>query len=287
MISTGCPWPGGQVNEPALREQVRASAVREPVLLDARADRSVALGEPFEVGLRDLDVEVARVREHAAVLEDAEVLRADDVRVAGDRHDEVGPGRRVEQGTDREAVEARLDRPDRIDLGDHHLAAQAPEPRGHAFPAPAVAGDDADLARDEEIRGGEDPVERRLAGPYRLSNRCFISASFTSIAGKSSPPVRASARRRVTPVVVSSVEPRILPRCFRLGVDEGDEVGSVVDDDVGVRVEHRVDPRLGTARPTRPSPRSVSTFASRRAATASSSVESGLPAASRTSAPPA
>src|SRR5207247_787188 len=43
--------------------------------------------------------------------------------------------------------------------------------------------------------------------PYRLSNRCFVSESFTAITGNCSTPSRAIALRRMTPVVVSSVEP--------------------------------------------------------------------------------
>ena len=45
--------------------------------------------------------------------------------------------------------------------------------------------------------------------PNRLSNRCFVSASFTDTIGYASAPSAAIARRRITPVVVSSVPPII------------------------------------------------------------------------------
>ena len=80
--------------------------------------------------------------------------------------------------------------------------------------------------------------------PYRLSKRCFISASFTTIAGNRSLPDFSSARRRVTPVVVSSVEPRILASLPPRSVHERDEVGPVVHDHVRVRVQERPDARV-------------------------------------------
>ena len=43
--------------------------------------------------------------------------------------------------------------------------------------------------------------------PYRLSKRCFVSASLTAITGKARTPSFSIARRRTTPVVVSSVPP--------------------------------------------------------------------------------
>ena len=45
--------------------------------------------------------------------------------------------------------------------------------------------------------------------PNRLSNRCLVSASFTLTIGYFSAPSFAIARRRITPVVVSSVPPMI------------------------------------------------------------------------------
>src|SRR5918996_1700923 len=43
--------------------------------------------------------------------------------------------------------------------------------------------------------------------PKRLSNRCLVMASLTATIGYPSLPCSAMARRRITPVVVSSVPP--------------------------------------------------------------------------------
>ena len=58
-------------------------------------------------------------------------------------------------------------------------------------------------------------VDRMIASivdwpvPNRLSNRCFVSASFTLTIGYFNASSEAIARRRITPVVVSSVPPMI------------------------------------------------------------------------------
>jgi hypothetical protein len=45
--------------------------------------------------------------------------------------------------------------------------------------------------------------------PYRLSKKCFVFASFTAMMGYRRTPFSPIAVNRMTPVVVSSVPPRI------------------------------------------------------------------------------
>jgi len=45
--------------------------------------------------------------------------------------------------------------------------------------------------------------------PYRLSNKFFVAASFTAITGNFNAPSLSIARSRITPVVVSSILPKI------------------------------------------------------------------------------
>ncbi len=49
--------------------------------------------------------------------------------------------------------------------------------------------------------------------PNRLSNRCLVFASFTETIGYRSAASACIARSRMTPVVVSSVPPKISPSC--------------------------------------------------------------------------
>ena len=64
----------------------------------------------------------------------------------------------------REAVHRRLERPDRVDLGDDHPGAHAAHPHRDALAAPAVAGDDDRLAGQQDVGGAQDAVDRALAG---------------------------------------------------------------------------------------------------------------------------
>ena len=91
-------------------------------------------------------------------------------------------------------------------------------------------------------------VDRMIASivdcpvPNRLSNRCFVSASFTETIAYFSAPSTAIARSRITPVVVSSVPPMISAIWSgRSLCSDAHHVGAVVHRDVRVRVEHLVD----------------------------------------------
>ena len=106
---------GGEVDEAPFSQQVRPPPVGEAVLLHLGARCTVADGHPLEVRLRDLHIEVARIREQAAVLEHSEVLGPDDPGISRDGDDEVGLPGGVQHRHHPEAVEARFDRahPDR------------------------------------------------------------------------------------------------------------------------------------------------------------------------------
>ena len=81
--------------------------------------------------------------------------------------------------------------------------------------------------------------------PYRLSKRCFVSASFTAMIGKRSAPSRAMARSLITPVVVSSVPAitcieQLAPALVQLR----DEICAVVHGHLRLRIEHSLDMRV-------------------------------------------
>ena len=133
-------------------------------LFDHRPDDpSPALGHPLEPDKVDLDVEVPRVGKDRAVAHLGEVLGPQHLPIAGDGHEDLalpgGDGHRL----DPEAVHDRLERAQRVDLGDRHDGAHASRPGRNALAAEAVAGDDETLAREQDIRRPDDAVERRLA----------------------------------------------------------------------------------------------------------------------------
>ncbi len=66
------------------------------------------------------------------------------------------------------AAHDRIERADRIDLGDDYLRPEACCPVGDRAPARAVASDHDGLAGQQDIRGPQQPVDDRLAGPVAV-----------------------------------------------------------------------------------------------------------------------
>ena len=73
------------------------------------------------------------------------VLGGDDVEVAGGRDEDVGGRHDVLERRDLVALHRRLQRADRVDLGDDHPGTLAPQRLGAALADVAVAADDATL----------------------------------------------------------------------------------------------------------------------------------------------
>ena len=128
ITCAGCPSAGGEVDEPALGEQVDLAAVGERELLD-ELPRLAGVGRKrAERRDVDLDVEVPGVGEDRAVLEALHVLARDDVLVAGRRDEDVAHLGRLRHRHHLEAVHHGLERFHRVDLGDDHVRARAPSP---------------------------------------------------------------------------------------------------------------------------------------------------------------
>ena len=159
---------GSKVDQPPVGDQVDPAAVRERELVDELAQLTGPGREPAQRRDVDLDVEVARVREHRAVLHTLHVLAGDDRLVACRRHEDVPDLGRARHRQHLEPVHRGLECTERIDLGDDHVRAHALRPHGDAAATPAVAGDDELPAGEEDVRRADDPVDRRLAGPVAV-----------------------------------------------------------------------------------------------------------------------
>jgi hypothetical protein len=154
---------------------------------------------------------VPRVGEDGAVLHALEVAPGEDVLVAGSRAEDVADLGGLVTREHLEAVHERFERPQRIHLGDDHVRAHAAGTHGDAAADPAVPADDEAAAGEKHVRGADDPVDRGLAGAVAVVEEMLRLASFTATIGKPSLPSASRARRRITPVVVSSVPPTISP----------------------------------------------------------------------------
>ncbi len=155
----------GEVHEPALAEHIQRAPVRKRVADDVLSALFGFHGIFPEPGNVDLAVEMAGVREDRLVLHDPEMPLRDDVLAAGHRDEDVASLRRLVHRHDRKAVHGRVQRLEGVDLGDDDVRAHALGPHRGALAAPAVAGDDHGLARDDQVRRVHDRGPDRLAGP--------------------------------------------------------------------------------------------------------------------------
>ena len=121
-----------------------------------------------EAGDVDLVVEVADVAHDRLVLHPRHVLGGDDVLVAGRGDEDVGRVDDVLERDDLVALHRGLQRADRVDLGDHHAGALAPQRLGAALADVAVAADDGDLAADHHVGGAVDAVDQRVAAAVEV-----------------------------------------------------------------------------------------------------------------------
>ena len=159
----GMALGGGEVDEPAVGDEVEPPPVGERELLDELARLARLRRERLQRRDVDLDVEVAGVGEDRAVLHPLQVLARDDVLVAGRRAEDVADLRGLRHRQHLEAVHHGLERAQRIDLGDDHVRAHAARAGRDAATDPAVAGDDEALAGEQDVRRADDAVDRRLA----------------------------------------------------------------------------------------------------------------------------
>ena len=83
--------------------------------------------------------------------------------VAGRRDEDVGPPDDVRERLDFETFHRRLQRADRVNLGDDHAAALAAQRLDAALADVAVAADDRDLAGDHHVGSAVDAVDQAVA----------------------------------------------------------------------------------------------------------------------------
>ena len=91
------------------------------------------------------------------------MLFADDVDVAGGRHEYIADSRRLLHFHHLETVHVGLQRAKRVDLGDDDVGAEPFCAHGDAFAAPAVPREDERGACEKDVRCAQDSVDRALA----------------------------------------------------------------------------------------------------------------------------
>jgi hypothetical protein len=159
-------WPGGaaEVHQAPFGEHHHAVAVGEAELVVLRLDvdplDALDLLQPGHV---DLVVEVADVADDRLVLHPRHVVGGDEVQVAGRGDEDVGLVDDVLEGLHLVAFHRRLQRADRVDLGDDDAGALAAQRLRAALAHLAEAEHDGDLAAEHDVGRAVQAVDDRVA----------------------------------------------------------------------------------------------------------------------------
>ncbi len=159
-----------EIHEAAFGEHVDALlAAGQPVTVVLRLDVLDAQAFDFLQRIHlDLVVEVADVADDGLVFHREHVLHGDDVAVAGGGDVDVAHAEGAFHGVDLKAFHGRLQRIDRIDLGDDDAGAISAERMGRAFADIAVTADDGDFAGEHDVGGALDAVRERFAAAVEV-----------------------------------------------------------------------------------------------------------------------
>jgi hypothetical protein len=159
------------------------------------------------------------------------------VAAAGDGEEDVAALGGLERGEHVEALHPRLERAQRVDLADDDRRAGAAGAQGDAAARPAVAEDDDGLAGEQHVRRADDAVERRLARAEAVVERA-LGVGLVD---------REHRAAEVERAQVHEAAAGLLGRAAQRAVQPGDELGAVVEDEVGPGGRHRVEAGLVVA----------------------------------------
>ena len=149
---------------------------------------------------------------------------------------------RFQHRHDPEAVHHSLQRFEWLDLGDNHIGPHPARPHCNALAAPPVAADDEVFARQQNIGGTDDAVDRALAGAVAVVKKMFGLGVVDShhrkgqFAGCCHGPQPDHTGRGLLRAPHHRVE-----QVAALGMQHGHQIHPVVHGDVGLDVEHAVE----------------------------------------------
>jgi hypothetical protein len=229
------PLRRDEVHHPALGQQQHGPAVAELVGVDVLPHAGVHRpGQPGQRAHVDLHVKVPGVGQDRAVPHRRDVLRADHVTRSGRGDEYLAQRRRGRHRQHAEAAQRRVQGPDRIDLGDDDLGAEAAGTFGYSAAAGPEPGHDDGLARQQRVGGAHDAVDRGLAGaagaldqaPGRGVVRRHDGERQRALGRHPAQPDHAGAGR-----LAAALDRRQQGR--GPGVQRVDQVTAVVDDEIG------------------------------------------------------
>ena len=174
-------------------------------------------------------------------MHDFHVLAVEDVHVAGRTAEDVADLGRLQHRHDTEAVHDRLQRLERVDLGDNDVGAHALGAHGNALAAPAVAADNEVLPCQQDVGGADDAVDGALARAVAVVEEVLGLRVVDGDDGE----LKLAGRGHRTQAddaggCLFRAADDILQQVAALGVQHGDEVHAVIHRDVRLDVEHAV-----------------------------------------------
>ena len=157
----------------AIREHEAIDLGLNVLHLDARALLKILHG--------NLVVEVADVADDGIVLHLLHVLQGDDLEVACGGGEDVHLTHTLLQGDDLEALHARLQRANGVDLCDEHPSTGPAHGKGAALADISIARDEGTLASDHHVRGSHDAVWKRVTAAVHIVKLALGHAVLASL----------------------------------------------------------------------------------------------------------
>src|SRR6266567_7692006 len=151
-----------EIDKTPLGEQVNLPPVGIGVLIDEVAYAAFLDRQRFQCRDVDLIIEMAGVGNNRAIFHAFQVWTINHIDIAGDRDKDIADLGSFDARHDTVYVHDRLQRTNRIDLGDDHVSTHAMGPRGNSATTPAVAEDNDRTPREQNIGGADNGINRTL-----------------------------------------------------------------------------------------------------------------------------
>ncbi len=168
----------------------------------------------------------------------AKCSRRSTAAAAGHRHEEIAAFGGVEHGHHLEALHPGLERVHRVDLAHDHVGARAAGALGDPLARRAVAQQDERVAREQQVGGAQDPVERRLARAVAVVERALGARLVHREHRAAQAAVRLQAPQ-AQQARGGLLGPPDQPVGGVAGVHDGEQVRAVVDRDLRLALHQR------------------------------------------------
>jgi len=236
-----------QVDETALGKQDDVAAVlhEEAVDLGLDGDNAGSVGlEPSNV---DLTVEVANVANNGIVGHNLEVLASQDVGTTSGRDKDLALGSSLGHGENLVTGDGSLEGVDGINLGDQDTGTHGTESHGATLSDVSETGDNGSLSGNHDIGGTLDTVDQGLTASVKVVE-LGLGNGVVNVDGRNK---ELALLEHLVQVVdtgggLLGDTVAVLEELGVLAVDEGSEVTTVIENEVGVVMLKRVSFVIGS-----------------------------------------